>query len=253
MRINYPFAAVPNQVCRGGHGAINIATLAVLLSHGRTFASGQTMAKEVGCSRASIFTAIRYWIDNGPKYGIHIKAESKMGETTVYEVDIEHMEEPVQLIDTPVQQVDTTRLTNGHKEEPVRKTPKKEYDGFDKFWELYPKKSGKKNAKLEWDKIKPSEELTKKILMALAVYIKSKNIEKNGVDFILDPERWIKRERWNDEIDLTKQNIVAESKKKAYIDGDQAYKKPDGTWMVITHTGAHCEYNGRLEGKLLWK
>lgn len=130
-RITYPFAAVPNQVCRGGHGAINIAVLATLLSHGTTTASAQTIAKEIGCSRASVFTSIKYWLENGEKYGIFLKADgrgSKSGNVTIYEISIASMGEGVQPVDGGcltnrrggVQPVDTKKNT-------IKNNPKEEY------------------------------------------------------------------------------------------------------------------------------
>ncbi len=145
-KISYPFSAVPNQVCRGGVGAINIAVLAVLLSHGTTTASLKTIAREVGCSRSSIATAIRFWIDNGRKYGVSIVSSERGGKTgvpTVYEVIITEMkepdpmpneDEPVQLMDTPcptnghpLSNIRTPGCpTNGHKEEPIKNNPKED-------------------------------------------------------------------------------------------------------------------------------
>ncbi len=94
MRVAYPFAAVPNQVIRGGHGAINIAVLAALLSHGKTFARAETIALEVGCDRKSVFKSINYWIVNGPAINIYLHREHRNGKTTLFEVEITKMYEP---------------------------------------------------------------------------------------------------------------------------------------------------------------
>ena len=87
-KVSYPFAALPNQVCRGGHGAINVAVLAVLLSHGRTSASAQTLADEIGCDRKSVFKSFKYWQTEGPRHGIHLRTGERKGCTTVIEIDI---------------------------------------------------------------------------------------------------------------------------------------------------------------------
>ena len=87
-KVSYPFAALPNQVCRGGHGAINVAVLAVLLSHGRTSASAQTLANEIGCDRKSVFKSFKYWQVEGPRHGIHLRTGERKGCTTVIEIDI---------------------------------------------------------------------------------------------------------------------------------------------------------------------
>lgn len=140
-KISYPFAAIPNQVCRGGHGAINVAVLAVMLSHGRTTASGSTLAREVGCSRASVFEAIAYWIKNGPEYGIAIKAHGGgklKGTPTIYEIIIHRMETGCLPAGHPgVQNADTRCLPAGHKEEPIRRKYEENSKGekFKKFRE----------------------------------------------------------------------------------------------------------------------
>ena len=258
MRIAYPFAALPNQVCRGGHGAINIAVLAVLLSHGRTWASAATMAREIGCSRTSVFNAIKYWIENGTEYGIRIKAEGRgtsSGETTVYEVDIERMEEPVQLVDTPVHIVNTPRSHSEHKEEPVRKIPQEDpmAGAFDKFWKAYPNKKGKTPARRHYASVfKRNKDLNPQTLLdAIELHKKQEQWLKDGGKFIPHPSSWLNQERWNDEIDLEKEKAVVESKKKAFIDGDQAYQK-NGKWYVITWSGQHCLYEGSMD-KLEWR
>lgn len=108
MRLKYPFAAVPNQIVRGGHGAINLAVFTALLSHGTITASAETIADEIGCSRRSVFNAISYWAKNGEKNGIKIRSTSRLGETTIYDIEITHMCTP-------------TRATGAHKEEPLKK------------------------------------------------------------------------------------------------------------------------------------
>jgi len=63
---------------------------------------------------------------------------------------------------------------------------------FSKFWKLYPKKTGKKAAYAEWKKLKKAEQES-----AVAA------IEHYGwpadPQFIPDPERWIKKGKWEDE------------------------------------------------------
>ena len=67
MSVSYPFVALPHQIARGGHGAINLAVLAVIMSHGRCFASIPTIAKEVGCSEKPVRKSIKYWRDNAKR------------------------------------------------------------------------------------------------------------------------------------------------------------------------------------------
>jgi len=90
-RISYPFAAVPNHIVRGGHGAINLAVFTVLLSHGRCNASLKTIAKEVGCDIKSVRSSIKYWVTVAHLVGITIKHKEKLGDTNIYEIIIHEM------------------------------------------------------------------------------------------------------------------------------------------------------------------
>lgn len=65
---------------------------------------------------------------------------------------------------------------------------------FLRFWDVYGKKVGKSNAVKEWKKIRPSSETVEVIIEAATSYA-----SKTETKFRLDPERWIKYRRWEDE------------------------------------------------------
>ncbi len=83
----------------------------------------------------------------------------------------------------------TTRKTTG--------TPA----GFDVWWNEYPKKVGKIQAIKEWGKLHPDASLHAVLLEALR---RQKGTVKAMVEHdrqhILDPERWLKYRRWEDEV-----------------------------------------------------
>jgi hypothetical protein len=75
-------------------------------------------------------------------------------------------------------------------------------NAFQSFWSEYPKPTAKKAAFKEWEKNhnKPSIDL---ILEALRAQKRNKAELKSSGQFCPewpDPERWIKKERWNDEL-----------------------------------------------------
>jgi hypothetical protein len=81
-------------------------------------------------------------------------------------------------------------------------TPKsKTYSAFFlQFWEAYPKKKGKPNAFKEWNRLKPDIDT---ILSALQAQKDEKDrllLENKFCPEWPDPERWIKNQRWLDEI-----------------------------------------------------
>jgi len=91
--------------------------------------------------------------------------------------------------------------TNNHK--PITINHKKEdIDRFNIFWKQYPRKVAKPNALKAWNKIKPDEELLKKILAA----INSQGLSGREIQFVPHPASWLNAERWNDEINSAPAN-----------------------------------------------
>jgi hypothetical protein len=72
-------------------------------------------------------------------------------------------------------------------------------DGFEKFWNAYPKKKSKDDAWRRWNTIKPNEEDVQKILIAIEQQKKSKGWLKDGGQFIPYPATWLNAGGWKDE------------------------------------------------------
>ena len=70
---------------------------------------------------------------------------------------------------------------------------------FDRFWALYPNKTGKKKARESWEKIKPSEELTETILSAVAKQKLWDKWQRDSGRYIPNPATWLNQGRWEDE------------------------------------------------------
>ena len=81
-------------------------------------------------------------------------------------------------------------------------------DGFDYFWENYPKKVGKKEAQKSWNKIPHLEESFKKICAALQAHKDSEQWLKDNGKFIPYPATWLNQERWNDELPEDKNKFL---------------------------------------------
>ena len=70
---------------------------------------------------------------------------------------------------------------------------------FNEFWEIYPRKVGKKKAMEVWKKIKPDDELLTRILESLE---KQKQTPQwDNKQFIPHPATWLKQNRWDDIIE----------------------------------------------------
>jgi len=75
-------------------------------------------------------------------------------------------------------------------------------NGFDIFWKAYPKRIGKGYAKSIWMKIKPNEDLLKKMLLKIEVFKEMDQWKKEGGQFIPHPATWLNQGRWDDEVEL---------------------------------------------------
>jgi len=71
--------------------------------------------------------------------------------------------------------------------------------GFNTFWKAYPKKMGKLEAREAFGKINPDAGLLAKMLASIESSMQTELWMKEGGKFILDPARWLKRRRWEDE------------------------------------------------------
>lgn len=81
---------------------------------------------------------------------------------------------------------------------------------FEQFWVVYPRKIGKGAARKAFAKIKPSDELLKRMVVAVVTQSKSDAWTKDGGQFIPNPATWLNQERWEDEIVQTRKHDFAE-------------------------------------------
>ena len=74
-----------------------------------------------------------------------------------------------------------------------------EQDLFDRFWAVYPRKVGKKDAVKAWNKLKPDETLTLQIIEGVERWKLSTQWTKDGGQYIPYPATFLNGERWKDE------------------------------------------------------
>jgi len=76
-------------------------------------------------------------------------------------------------------------------------------DNFTRFWEAYPNKKAKGDASKAWDKIKPDDDLTTKIILAIAAQKKWRAAAHSANQFVPNwkhPAVWLRSQCWLDEI-----------------------------------------------------
>lgn len=90
---------------------------------------------------------------------------------------------------------------------PPNPPPKKEPDvqerRFAEFWQLYPKKVGKKAALISWKRIKPNADMFELILQAVANAKVSDQWRRESGRFIPNPATWLNQGRWDDELPIS--------------------------------------------------
>jgi len=77
---------------------------------------------------------------------------------------------------------------------------------FERFWEEYPKKVGKKVAKEKFLRLSLDEKKFQEIMRVLRIYRETREWIKDGGQFIPHPATWINQERWNDEVKPTRED-----------------------------------------------
>jgi uncharacterized protein YdaU (DUF1376 family) len=70
---------------------------------------------------------------------------------------------------------------------------------FARFWDAYPRHTGKANAEKAWRKLGPDEDLVDTMLAALAWQRRQPSWTKDGGAFIPHPASWLNQRRWEDE------------------------------------------------------
>ena len=89
----------------------------------------------------------------------------------------------------------------GNKNKVINNTNTVDDTNFDVFWECYPRKVAKGDARKAWKALKPTEELAFEIIESVKQQAQSlESWKKDNGKFIPYPATWLRAERWNDEI-----------------------------------------------------
>ena len=99
------------------------------------------------------------------------------------------LENPLCEIETPVQHRSNARSTSVQRDKSLD-------NGFEEFWQTYPKKVGKDGALKSWLKTKPRID---DVLQALAWQKESDQWRRSDGQFIPNPATYLNQGRWQDE------------------------------------------------------
>lgn len=114
---------------------------------------------------------------------------------------------------------------------------------FNQFWRAYPKRKSKGQAERAWNKIKPSQELTDRMVAAIAAQEKSEQWRKNKGQYIPYPATWLNSKGWLDNEDVEPSKPASEMTEaeriQAEIDEENREKRMYGAervqWFMAKH------------------
>lgn len=120
---------------------------------------------------------------------------------------------------------------------PAREEPQGP-DGFERFWELYPRKEGKKAARKAWDRLKVGPDLMDQIMQSLHKQKTSDQWTRDGGQFIPHPATWLNGERWKDETVVpARASPVRAVTAQLYAQRDYEGEQEDAMRRMITGAG----------------
>lgn len=142
-------------------------------------------------------------VEAGRKGGKQKQTNAINAKQNIAKLSIDKHEQANQAVSESVSESDS--VINNPPIVPQGDEPEPETDSFSKsfddFWKAYPKKVSKANALKAWNKLKPNDDLVRKILSALEKQRQSSQWQKDNGQFIPYPATWINGRRWEDEQD----------------------------------------------------
>jgi hypothetical protein len=98
------------------------------------------------------------------------------------------------------QHVTSSQPAANHKQECKEHKETIYTSSFLKFWEAYPKKTGKGEAFKAWNKIKPPKPTTEEIIQSVQTHNKTE--QWRNKQYIPNPATFLNQRRWEDEVEM---------------------------------------------------
>lgn len=113
---------------------------------------------------------------------------------------------------------------------------------WENFWELYPRKVGKKVARTAWLKLTDKQKVA--AMTALPNHLQYWKQKETDLEFIPFPATWLNQERFEDEIDLT---VKSERPKLPWYSSDALTMEHGRKIGLNPHPGESMQqYRSRL-------
>ena len=102
---------------------------------------------------------------------------------------------------------------------------------FEKFWNAYPRKVAKPDAKKKFEKINPDEQMLQTMLTAIEKSKNSDQWRRDGGQYIPHPSTWLNQRRWEDEPPAVTSKPVVTA--QAYTQRDYAGEQEEAMMRMI--------------------
>lgn len=96
---------------------------------------------------------------------------------------------------------------------------------FCRFWDAYPKRVAKKDARKAWAKLRPSVQLVDVMIAALGWQVPAYQWDGAKFDYALYPASWLNGERWKDERRKVARPVVTEAAEPSWL-ADYCFHQP---------------------------
>lgn len=181
------------------------------INGGTAYASNEWLQEKLNCSQWSVSTAITTLEEMGL-----IRCEKRENKRVIFPTSSilggSDVPLPTQRsVTTPVvgqlyHTINAVSINAVNKEEFLissEETPRKQkstLDGFESWWNLYPRKANKTGASAEWRKLSYEDKSAATKVNSLRKWPEPQ--------FVLMPDRYLRDRRWEDEEIITKPNII---------------------------------------------
>ena len=118
---------------------------------------------------------------------------------------------------------------------------------FDKFYALYPRKMGRKDAERSWKRLTSDQQA--ECLEAMPNYLKYWKVKETAKDFSPYPATFLNQERWTDELDI--EPIVSKKPELPFYASEELTLKKAAEVGITPYAGeAWAQLRARISARI---
>lgn len=182
---------------------------------GSIFPSMRTLGEKMGVTRSQAVRAVRDLRERGIVTPIGKTSGGAHGDTTRYRINLEKLTGSKNATRGKSATRSKDAPDGWHKRHPTRSNnatqtvnepsgnQQRAPNGFDEFWQAYPRKKARQDALKAWGALRPDVDLQGTMLGALERQKLTPDWRKNEGQYIPHPAKWLRQRLWEDHLDVT--------------------------------------------------